>query len=305
MTLTDRDRKIVLVLVPVVVLAAFWLLLLAPKREEAAAAGDRLAEQEQTLDATRGQLAQLQAAKTSFADDYAEMVKLGKAIPSAVDMPSLLVQLDTAARGTSIDFTSISVGERVAAAAPPPDDGTAPPAAAGGTPASSGPGQAAETASETVADADDSAVASEAAAEGVDTSTSTSTGGGLPVGGGSAAAAASVGGGCNATGLECVSLEMEFTGAFFDLADLFHRLKRLVETRREQLLVRGRLLTIDGLSFSSENGVRDLKATVTATVYLSPVVEGVTAGATPSGPVPVSSDAPVTGAATPTAAVTP
>ncbi len=39
MSLSDRDRKIVLALVPIVLLAAFWFLLLSPKREEAASAG--------------------------------------------------------------------------------------------------------------------------------------------------------------------------------------------------------------------------------------------------------------------------
>ena len=40
MSLTARDRKIALVLVPIVVLAGYWFLLLAPKRDEAAKAGD-------------------------------------------------------------------------------------------------------------------------------------------------------------------------------------------------------------------------------------------------------------------------
>jgi hypothetical protein len=31
---------------------------------------------------------------------YAQVVRLGKALPSSVDMPSLLVQLDAAAAGT-------------------------------------------------------------------------------------------------------------------------------------------------------------------------------------------------------------
>ena len=50
-------------------------------------------------------------AKTNFAADYGEIVRLGKAIPARVDMPSLLVQLDRAAEGTGITFTKITQGE--------------------------------------------------------------------------------------------------------------------------------------------------------------------------------------------------
>ena len=53
-----------------------------------------------------------------YAKDYATVVRLGKAIPSTLDMPSLLVQLESAAKGTGIDFDSITVGERTTAAAP-------------------------------------------------------------------------------------------------------------------------------------------------------------------------------------------
>ena len=47
MTLTDRDRKIMIALIPVLVLVAYWFLLLAPKREDASTAGDELAAQQQ------------------------------------------------------------------------------------------------------------------------------------------------------------------------------------------------------------------------------------------------------------------
>ena len=37
MSLTDRDKKILMLLVPVAIIAAYWFLLFAPKREESAA----------------------------------------------------------------------------------------------------------------------------------------------------------------------------------------------------------------------------------------------------------------------------
>ena len=101
-SMSDRDRKILLAIVPVLVIVAYWFLLLAPKREEAASAKKELTEQQQRLKSARALAAQANGSKTNFAADYGEIVRLGKAIPARVDMPSLLVQLDRAAAGTGI-----------------------------------------------------------------------------------------------------------------------------------------------------------------------------------------------------------
>lgn len=288
MSLTDRDRKIAVVLIPLLVLAAYWFLLLAPKREEASKAADAAAKQEQRRDAARGRVDALASTKTSFGADYTELVRLGKAVPSAVDMPSLLVQLDGAARGTGIKFASITTGERTAPPVPTPPmapgegDGSQP-AAAGGQGAGSGPGMATEAAG----NATNEANAQQSGVNPGDTQTSSQAReGGLPVGGGSAAAGGSQSSGATpAPGLETVPLELEFNGNFFKLADFFHRLKRFVQVANDRVLVRGRLLTIDNLKFSSDPQVfPKLKAEITATVYLSPKAGGTTAGATPQGP---------------------
>ena len=115
MTLTSRDRKILLALVPLAIVAAYWFLLLAPKREESASVQDELARVQGERDTAVQRLAGLGAAKKSFGSDYAAVIHLGKSIPSTVDMPSLLVQLDRAARGTGIRFSSIKTGERAEA----------------------------------------------------------------------------------------------------------------------------------------------------------------------------------------------
>ena len=292
MSLTDRDRKIVFFVLPLVLILAYWFLLLAPKREEAADAAGTLAKAEERLDSAESQIAQTQRAKTSFAADYADLVRLGKAIPTSVDMPSLIVQLDSAARGTHIKFRKIATSTEPGAPAPAPPPTPAPgtgngsqPAAAGGPAAQSGPGKATESAGNASQASSSSNAAKEAKSGGVDTQTSTSQGKGLPVGGGSAAAAAS---GQNATcapGLVCVPLTMEFTGGFFDLTDFFHKLKRFVKVANQDLKVSGRLMTVDSLKFTSDElSFPDLAVEIGATVYLAPKTEGTTAGATPQGP---------------------
>jgi hypothetical protein len=311
MSMTDRDRKVLIVLVPLIVLLAYWFLILTPKREEAATAAQALAVQEQRRDDAQLRAASLAGARTDFAADYAELVRLGKAVPTRVDMPTVLVQLEDAARGTDIKFRRITTAEReeaapVAAAAPGSDSGD--PAAAGGTPAQSGPGAAGETAGNAVSAANGSSAAADSGLAPGDTQTSqAASDGSLPVGGGSAPGTVAAPGAA-APVLDTVGLELEFSGNFLDLSDFFHRIKRYVELDGDDLAVRGRLLTVDGVSFKSEPDLfPKIVATLSATVYLAPQIQGATAGATPAGPavtpastgdapVPLATSTPTTGA---------
>jgi Tfp pilus assembly protein PilO len=307
MSVSDRDKKIVMAIVPIVLLLGYWFLVLAPQRNEASKAANDLAKQEKRRDQAQQKLQSLNQAKSSFADDYAQLVKLGKAVPTTVDMPSLIVQLDSAARGTDIEFTKIAAGQPIESAAPPQQQGS-------GGQAQSGPGKTAQSAKNGVNNANSSTQAGEQAAQksgaaAGDAKTSTSSGRGLPVGGGQAGGGGGdAAAGC-AAGLDCVPLEFEFKGGFFDLAGFFHRLKRFVKAANERLVVRGRLLTIDSLKFSSDaDSFPALKAEVKATVYLSPNEEGATAGATPDGPsqtTPAGSGQSPPASPTPAATATP
>jgi Tfp pilus assembly protein PilO len=300
MSMTDRDRKILFALIPLVLIVAYWFLLLAPKREEAGKVRDELSQAEAARDTAQQKASQLAGAKNNFAADYATVIRIGKSIPTSVDMPSLLVQLDRAARGTGIKFTNIKAGERLgaptapaAATTPPatPGGGTSGPATPGAPPAQSGPGQAAQTASGAVGTANGASAAAAGTTPGAD---------GAPAG-------AATG----APGLESVPLDFEFNGSFFDLADFFHRMKRFVKVANDRIVIRGRLMTIDTFTFDS-SAFPEIKAQVSATVYLAPKAQGVDAGASPQGPSPVTpaGEAPRTASApspaspTPTATVT-
>jgi hypothetical protein len=316
MTLTDRDRKILIAIVPVVVLVAYWFLLLAPKREEASSAKEDLSTQQQRLETARAAEDTAQGAKQDFDASYAQVVRLGKAIPSTVDMPSLLVQLDAAAAGTGIHFTKIATGDRVpgATTTPAPAQTTTPPAgsesgttgtpaAAGGETAQSQPGAAAEAANNTQQTANQNTAAAEQS--GVQPSdTQTSTPAGATTATGDAAATAP-------PGLETVPLELEFEGNFFNLADFFHDVKRFVSVANSSVLVSGRLVTVESVRWTSDEAIfPHIRAEITATVYLSPKAQGVTAGATPQGPstgTPASGTTPADSApaVAPTATATP
>jgi hypothetical protein len=75
-------------------------------------------------------------------------------------------------------------------------------------------------------------------------------------------------------------------------------MKRFVKVVNDDIVVRGRLMTIDNFKWKAEPDQWPfLTAEVHATVYLAPKAEGVSAGATPQGPgatpaTPASGSAP-------------
>jgi hypothetical protein len=283
MTISDRDRRILVILIPIAIVLAYWFLLLSPKRQDLTTARDAQHAAESARDQAVAQAAQLEKSRQTFAADYAAVVRLGKAIPETIDSPSLLVQLDRASNGTHIDFNSVSFGARSSSTVPvaaPAATGPAQPsgnAAAGGAPAATGVGRAAESAGNAVNQGNQASANVNSASGGTTTTTTTPTAAAAPA--------------TTAAALDTVSLTFNFTGSYFDLADFFHRLKRFVYVANNQIFVRGRLMTIDTLTFSpggaagaAKSSSGALSASVGVTVYLSPKSTGVTAGATPSGP---------------------
>ncbi len=258
-------------ILPVLLAAVYWFLVLAPKRSEAGRLTAQLAKVERKRDDANGRANALESAKSSYAKDYETIVRVGKAVPSALDMPSLIVQLDGAAKGTGIRFKRIKAGAR--AEAPPPT----PPALANKA-AASGPGKARDTAKA-------GATTSEQASNKSGATPTSGSGGtaAAPAPGATPADGSSSG----VAGLDSVPLEFTFTGSFFDLADFFHSMKRFVRVANKRVKVEGRLVTIDGFSFEASE-FPTLKAEVRGTVYLVPKEEGKTAGATPNGPAPAT-----------------
>jgi Tfp pilus assembly protein PilO len=301
MSLSDRDKKIAMVMLPLVLIGAFVFFVMKPKRAEAVQAAKALEEQRESRDKAVAREQQLLVAKQTFTADYTTVVRLGKAVPTDVDMPSVLVQLERAAKGTGIEFGKITPGPRVpatggAASGAAPSGGaaagssSAQPVAAGGASAQSGAGQNVEKANTAAAGSGQASAASQNAAPQAGAPASTP-----PAGGASGATAV--------PGLDTVPLELGFTGSFFDLADFFHDLKRFVDVANQDLKIRGRLLTIDSFSFKSESFPK-LEAEMKARIFLSPPASGAAAGASPAGPAAPGSSASAQASDAPTATPT-
>jgi Tfp pilus assembly protein PilO len=72
-------------------------------------------------------------------------------------------------------------------------------------------------------------------------------------------------------GLAALPFTFEFTGEYFDLRDILATVRRSVSVRKDKIKVGGRLLTIDGLSFTRTDPTSSqTKATLNATAYIAP-----------------------------------
>lgn len=94
-------------------------------------------------------------------------------------------------------------------------------------------------------------------------------------------------------GLGVMPYNLTFQGDFFRMADFIRGLDSMVKTRNEEVAVDGRLITINGFTLKAATaGFPMLEATVEVTTYVTPPEEGLTGGATPSGPAPEASATP-------------
>jgi type II secretory pathway pseudopilin PulG len=286
--MTQRDRVILVVVLAVGALGAYWMLALKPKRQEAAKLGQDLSSAQQRLDQARTDLQAGQAARSTFAANYSAVARLGKAVPSDDDVPSLVYQLDSTAKSTGVDFRSVKL--KAGSNSAPATTTAANAAAATSDNAKSAKGGSGQNgATGGSSGSAGSTPTSPAAATQAGTAT-------LPPG-------AVVG----PAGLSTMPFSFRFTGSFFRLSDFLSRLDHYISKRRDSLQVSGRLLLVDGIALNaSPGGFPNMQASIAATAYLVPPDQGTFSGATPQGPPAAGSAQPAsTSAATPGPASTP
>ncbi|MEA2255766.1 MAG: hypothetical protein QOG35_1811 [Solirubrobacteraceae bacterium] len=127
-------------------------------------------------------------------------------------------------------------------------------------------------------------------------------GGGAPTGATAAAGAVTLPPGAvvGAAGFPSMPFQFTFDGSFFDLQGLLGKVQRFVAVHGDQVNVRGRLLTIDGISLDPTN-FPSVTANISATAYLLPAEQGATNGATATAPATTQ---PATATSTPAASMT-
>lgn len=114
--MNTRDRLILAIVGVAGVAAAFWFLALAPERERASTLAAQVTQAQVRRDAAMVKAANAEQAKARYAADYATVARLGKALPQKADVPSLVFQLESAARAAKVDFRKVTVESQPAAA---------------------------------------------------------------------------------------------------------------------------------------------------------------------------------------------
>jgi Tfp pilus assembly protein PilO len=250
---------IVAILVIVGLAIAFWALLLSPKRSEADKLGKEADQLTTSVTEARSALLAGERARRQFPKNYQQLVVLGKAVPVSDETASLLVQLNKVAKHSHVRFEGLQVG------------------------AADGTGEAAESTEETAPPPEEGG---EEAESGVTPAAATEA----------AASLQPLGAQVGPAGLSVLPYDLTFSGQFFDVADFIHGLDKLITTKDGKVGVDGRLVTIDGFSLAPgpDPASGKLAAEFSVTTYLIPPGEGLTAGASPAEPAPVTGESSTT-----------
>lgn len=105
-----RSNKILLAVVALgAAMAAYYFLVLSPQRDEIARLDGEIAAQEASVEQARLMVATYEKAKSSYKQNYATLARLGKAVPADDDVRSLMVQLESTAIRSGVDFQSIEL----------------------------------------------------------------------------------------------------------------------------------------------------------------------------------------------------
>jgi hypothetical protein len=126
---TTRDRIVIMVVLAVGAVVAGWLLVVSPKRQEAASLSTQISSVQAQLDSVRSQVAAGETARTAFAGQYAQLARLGEAVPPDDDVPSLIYQVQSAAQAAHVSFRGLQLapgaGGSTSSSSPKPSTGPA------------------------------------------------------------------------------------------------------------------------------------------------------------------------------------
>lgn len=106
--MSARDRAVIAVVALVAAILGPWLLVIQPKRQQAAKLQRQISAVQSQLDSVRTQLATGNRAREAFASSYTTLVRLGEAVPTDDNTPSLIYQLQSAAQGAGVAFQGLT-----------------------------------------------------------------------------------------------------------------------------------------------------------------------------------------------------
>jgi Tfp pilus assembly protein PilO len=267
----SNERMIIVGVALVALAVGFYLMVLGPKRDKASELKNQINQLNGSITAAQQQVSYGEQARKDFPKYYGRMVVLGKAVPAESDTASLLVQLNSLSDQSKVDLRAIALNGGGSEGG----SGTATPSASGAPTSPTGAASTASTASTSSSAAPTSTTGSSTAVPATEAT----------------AAALPIGSVVGPAGLPTFPYNLTLKGSYFDIANFIGKIDGLVKpvSGGDQLSPDGRLLTVDGfgLKVLDLGASPHLDATFTVTAYSSGQ-QGLTAGASSSGPAPVS-----------------
>lgn len=117
--MTTRDRIVILIVLALGAVVAGWMFVVSPKRDQATKLSTQITAEQSQLSAAQGQVAAGESAKKEFAGQYAQLAKLGEAVPPDDDIPSLIYQVQSAAQETHVSFRGLQLSAGSSSATTP------------------------------------------------------------------------------------------------------------------------------------------------------------------------------------------
>jgi Tfp pilus assembly protein PilO len=278
------DKTVVFGVVMAIILAAFYFKVVSPERAKVSSLGKDVTTLQGQVDQQKQNAQVGETARQNFPAYYGRLVVLGKAVPGQADTASLLVELSAVADRTHVDFRGLALnaGSGQTSGATPPPSPTPPPSSSSTSGSTSTTGTTSTTSTTPSTSGSSSSSTSSTASSTVPAPATEASAANLPLG-------AVVG----SASLPTMPYDMTFVGSYFDVANFLKGVDDLVHLRESgQVASDGRLLTVDGFSLSPSPTAKpgdpnpQLQVDLAVTSYVTPSTQGVTAGASPSGPAP-------------------
>jgi Tfp pilus assembly protein PilO len=270
----SNERMIIVGVALVALAVGFYLMVLGPKRDKASELKDQVNQLHASITAAEQQASYGEQARKDFPKYYGRMVVLGKAVPAESDTASLLVQLNSLSDQSKVDLRAIALNGGGSEGG----SGTATSSAPSAPTSPTGAASTASTASTSSSAAPTSTTGSSSTSTAVPATEAT-------------AAALPIGSVVGPAGLPTFPYTLTLKGSYFDIGNFIGKIDGLVKpvSGGDQLSPDGRLLTVDGFGLKVLDlaASPQLDATFTVTAYSSGQ-QGLTAGASSSGPAPVS-----------------
>jgi Tfp pilus assembly protein PilO len=280
------DKAIVFGVLVAVLAIGFYLMLLAPKRQKASELNDQIDQLHASISQQEQVASFAEDARKEFPRYYGRLVVLGKAVPQQADTGSMLVQLNTIAGDSHVDFRSIELGGDAGSAGSGSSAASTPTASAASN-STAAPAGTSTTPSTGTTGSTTPSTGSTAPATSSTTSTASATA--VPATE-SSAASLPIGAVVGPAGLATLPYTLTFKGGYFDIANFIGGVDNLVEPTASGVRVTpdGRLFTVDGFDISGglPGSSPRLTANFAVTTFATPATQGLTLGASPSGPAP-------------------